>query len=203
MLKFRIALIALLIGCVVFTSCDLLEEVWYPSEGDMPDDMMEMMDMDMHKSWMHVVLPAPGPQAEATSPAETGEVHGKGERIVYINEAGVMALQDASMTTFPAGTMIVKEIMDDTNTFVQKIAKMMKTDDSMYAEHNGWVYKKFARSDENAEYMQVRGNGLPDEAKGCHACHAKAEKDSVFVQLPMGTMEDMGDMGDMDADDEQ
>ena len=39
---------------------------------------------------------------------------------------------------------------------------MMKTNDPMYANHNGWVYKKYVRSDENAEYIQVIGSNLED-----------------------------------------
>ena len=213
MLKFQITLIAILIGCVAFVSCERAQKVLEPATDDMMagDDMTMdmtmdmMMDMTMHKSWMHVMLPAPGPQAEATSPAETGEVHGMGTRTVYINEAGIMAMKDMSMTAFPAGTMIVKEIMDDTNMFVQKIATMMKADG--HADHNGWIYKKYARADENAEYMQVRGAGLEDAGNGCHGCHVKADHDSVFVvqQFLMTMMEDdMGDgmmEDDMDADD--
>ncbi len=195
MLKFQIALTILLISCVAFVSCDLVEEILAPavSETDMmePDDMM---DMTMYTSWLSVALPVPGPLAEAAAPIETGEVHGAGTRTVYINDIGAMALNDMNMTAYPAGTMVVKAIMDDTNTFVQKVATMMKTDDPMYAHHNGWTYRKYARPDENTEYMQVRGDGLPDAADGCHACHAKADRDSVFVQFPMDGM---------DADDEQ
>ena len=93
-----------------------------------------------------------------------------------------MALEDEDMTAYPTGTIIVKEIMDDANTFVQKVATMMKTDDS---RHNGWTYKKYGRPDENADYMQVKGDGLPDAAEGCHACHTAATTDSVFVDFSM------------------
>ena len=68
--------------------------------------------------------------------------------------------------------------MDDANTFVQKVATMMKTDD---LHHNGWTYKKYARPDENTDYIQVKGDGLPDAAEGCYACHTTALIDSVFV----------------------
>ena len=60
----------------------------------------------------------------AVSPA-----HGSGDRIVYINDIGAMALQDG-MTTFPAGTMVVKDIMDDL-TPLSKTERMEKTDDPM------------------------------------------------------------------------
>ena len=187
MLKFQMALIAILIGCLAFISCDLLPGILTPTppEEDTPDDSMMMglpMYISMYTSWMtSVELPAPGPLADATAPAETGEVHGMGTRTAYINEVGAMALKDMSMTAYPAGTIIVKAIMDDANMFVQKVATMMKTDDPMYAAHNGWTYKKYARPDGNADYMQVKGDGLPDAAEGCHGCHAKADTDSVFV----------------------
>lgn len=76
---------------------------------------------------------------------------------------------------------------DDSNTFVAKIATMMKSDDPMYAGHNGWIYKKYAGPDETAAYMQVKGSNLEDAANGCHGCHAKAENDAVFVSLSMDT----------------
>lgn len=192
MLKFQIGLIALLIGCVALISCDQLVEVLTPAppEEDMPDDMMPSDDMmaglptyiSMYTSWAtNVTYP---------EPVGTGGVHGEGARTVYINEVGAMALEDENMTAYPAGTIIVKEIMDDANTFIQKVATMKKTDDS---RHNGWTYKKYARPDENTDYMQVGGDGLPDAAEGCHACHAAAPVDSVFVDFSMDdTMTDDG-----------
>ena len=93
-----------------------------------------------------------------------------------------MALKDESMAAYPTGTITVKEIMDDANTFVQKVAIMKKTDDS---RHNGWTYKKYAHPDENSDYVQVKRGGLPDVAEGCHGCHAQADRDSVFVDFSM------------------
>ena len=94
--------------------------------------------------------------------------------------------------------MIVKTIMDDANTFVAKKAMMMKSDDPMYADHNGWMYVKYARASETDEYMMVGGGSL-ENSMGCHGCHAKAENDSVFVSLSMDDMEDMGDANGADA----
>ena len=94
-------------------------------------------------------------------------------------------------TAYPAGTMIVKTIMDDANTFVAKKALMMKTDDPMYAGHNGWVYKKYARSSEDAEYMQVKGVSLEDAATDATVVTRKPVRtgasghDSVFVSRSM------------------
>ena len=209
MLKFQVALIAILITCVAFVSCDRAQQILEPvtddtmaADGMMDDIMMDMMmDMTAHRSWAHVMLPAPAPTDAATHPGETGGVHGLGTRTVYINDLGVMTNQEGGV--YPAGTVIVKEIMDDANTFVAKIATMVKTDDPMYASHNGWIYKKYGRSAEDAEYVQVRGAGLEDAGNGCHGCHAKADNDSVFVSLSMDAdmmADDMMDDGMMDAD---
>ena len=197
LLKFRVALIATLITCVTFVSCDRMQKAVTPAADDMvaTDDitMDMMMDMSMYMSWEHVMLPAPGPAEGATIPAETGGVHGLGTRTVYINDIGTVA--NKAGTEYPAGTMILKVIMDDANTFIAKKAMMMKTDDPMYANHNGWIYKKYARPDENAEYMQVKGSNLADAANGCHGCHTQADNDSVFVSLSMGDI--MTDAGMM------
>ncbi len=218
MLKFQITLIVILISCVAFISCERSQKMLEPAlpDAEMPAETMDMMvDMTMYHSWLKINLPTPGPQADATSPAETGEVHGKGSRAVYINDTGVMALRGDSLTTFPAGTEIVKEIMDDTNMFVQTVAKMTKTDDPMYVEHNGWMYVQYARPSADGKDALAGGGSLAGSA-GCHGCHAKADTDSVFVasltllQL-VGANEDLlevpqaaegtgaGDMGDGDA----
>ena len=198
MLKVQIALIAILIASVAFVSCDRAQKMLEPvadltatdettaTDGIMMD-MMKMMDSSMYMSWAHVALPAP--PTEVTHPGETGGVHGMGTRTVYINDAGVMANKDGTM--YPAGTVIVKTIMDDANTFVAKKAIMMKSEDEMYAGHNGWMYAKYTRSSADGEYMQVKGSNLGDAAIGCHGCHAKAGTDgasghdSVFVSLTM------------------
>lgn len=221
MLKFQIALIAILIACVAFVSCDKKQKVLQPvvhdmmAADDMPMDMpmdmiMDMMmgmdmpmDMTMYMSWAHVMLPAPAvPVAEAIAamdPPGTGGAHGMGTRTVYISGIGVMANKEG--TVYPAGTMIVKAIMDDANTFVAKKALMMKTDDPMYAEHGGWMYVKYARPSETDEYMMVGGGSL-EASTGCDSCHAKAGNDSVFVSLSMadGMMDD--DMADDMMDDD-
>ena len=193
MLKYQMGLIALLIACVAFISCDQLVEILTPAppEVDMPDDMMDTMMglpmyISMYTSWL--------PKVTYPGATETGKAHGEGARTVYINDVGAMALEDEDLTAYPAGTIIVKEIMDDANTFIQKVATMKKTDDS---RHNGWTYKKYARPDENSDYMQVKGDGLPDAAEGCHACHTGAPMDSVFVDFSMDdTMTDDGTVPD-------
>ena len=197
MLKFRITLILILIGCVAFVSCDRTQKILEPAVDDMmaADDMMDMMDPTMYMSWASVALPAP--PAEVTNPGESGGAHGMGTRTVYISDIGAMANMEG--TAYPAGTTIVKEIMDDANTFVQKKALMMKTDDPMYADHGGWMYVKYARPSADGEYGMV-GGGSVEKSMGCHGCHAKADNDSVFVSLPMEGMMDDGITDDINAD---
>ena len=206
MLKFQIVLIAILIVCVAFVSCERGQQMLEPVADDMmaTDDMMDMtmdmMDPTTYMSWASVSLPAPEQTLEAAiaamNPGGTGAAHGEGTRTAYINDIGVMANMEG--TAYPAGTTIVKTIMDDANTFVQKKALMMKTDDPMYADHNGWMYVKYARASEADEYMMVGGGSL-ENSMGCHGCHAKADNDSVFVSLATDDMEDTDDM--MAADD--
>ena len=90
--------------------------------------------------------------------------------------------------------------MDDANTFVAKVATMMKTDDPMYADHGGWMYVKYARPSADGEYGMV-GGGSVEGSMGCAGCHAKADNDSVFVSLPMAEMMDDDMMDDDMADD--
>ncbi len=208
MLKLRIALIAILIACVTFVSCNRTQKVLDPVAGemmaadDMMDMMMDMMDSTMYMSWEHVMLPAPAmtvaEAAAAMNPGGTGAAHGEGTRTAYINDIGVMA--NTAGTTYPAGTVIVKTIMDDANTFVAKKAVMTKTDDPMYADHGGWMYVKYARASETNEYMMVGGGSL-ENSVGCHGCHAKADNDSVFVSLSMDDTVDDAMTHDMMIDD--
>ncbi len=200
MQKFQLGLIAMLICCVAFISCERTQKMLAPAEPveeAMPTDMTDMMDMMAdYMSWAKVELPAP--PAEFTDAKDSGSAHGAGTRTVYINEAGAAA-QAAAMETYPVGTMIVKEIMDDTNTFVFRVATMTKTDDAMYAAHNGWMYTQSQRESADAELMLAAGDGTERGSMGCHGCHAKASTDSVFVKLPAEMMMEMteGDDGDM------
>ena len=203
MQKFQLGLIAMLICCVAFVSCERTQKMMAPAEptaDTMPADMTDMMDMMAdYMSWAKVELPAP--PAEFADPKDSGSAHGAGTRTVYINEAGAAA-QAAAMATYPVGTMIVKEIMDDTNTFVHRVATMTKTDDEMYAAHAGWMYTQSQRESADAELMPQAGDIPGGSSDGCHGCHAKATTDSVFVKLPAEMMMEMteGDDGDTDAD---
>ncbi|MDD9973547.1 MAG: cytochrome P460 family protein [Candidatus Poribacteria bacterium] len=215
MLKLQVVFIAILIICVALVSCERVQKVMEPVADDMmpADDMMmnmmKVMDSKMYMSWASKALPAPtmtvAEAAAAMNPAGTGAAHNPGSdvftpRTFYINDIGAVA--NKAGAAYPAGTMIFKEIMDETNTFVDKLAMMMKSDDPMYAGHNGWVYRKYARASADAEYMQVRGSNLEDAGNGCHGCHAKADNDSVFVSLSMDTMMDMDDIADDMMDDD-
>ena len=203
MLKFQIALATLLICSIAFVSCGRVQDLLEPPADDTPTEMvMEMMAA--HKSWDHVMLPAPTmtiPEAAAAmNPGGTGQAHGVGTRTVYFNEVGAMA--NRAGTAYPAGTMIVKEAMDVTETFVKEVVTMMKvdTDDPMYAAYaayNGWVYGATQRASETDELMMPQTVPMA-VAANCHGCHAKASKtttvtttvttDSVFVSLPPAAM---------------
>ena len=131
MLKIQMALIALLIGCLALTSCDLIQGLVTPEmppEEMMPEEMMpeEMMPEEMmaaYTSWLSATLPGPLGSGAAAHPGSA--------RIIYINDIGAMALQ-GGMTTFPAGTMVVKEIMSvpdaSGETSVEKVERMEKSD---------------------------------------------------------------------------
>ena len=197
MLKIQMALIALLIGCLALTSCDLIQGLVTPEmppEEMMPEEMMpeemppeEMMPEEMmaaYTSWLSATLPGPLGSGAAAHPGSA--------RIIYINDIGAMALQ-GGMTTFPAGTMVVKEIMSvpdaSGETSVEKVERMEKSDDPMHADTSGWLY-----------------NGMGSQA-GCHGCHAKAGTDDVpgmdavfTTGALMASMAGMGDMADMDDD---
>ncbi len=189
MLKYQMGLIALLIGCFVFISCDLIQEVLTPpmpeedmmpaddmvtddtmptddmatddtmvtddtttDDGTMPDDSTTTEDMpEAYTSWLSATLP---------TAIGSGAAHTQNPRTIYINDVGVMALQ-AGETTFPAGTIVYKDIMDATNTSVAIVEKMEKSDDSMYADTNGWLY--------NDKGSQT----------GCHGCHSTAGVDPI------------------------
>ncbi|MDE0013796.1 MAG: cytochrome P460 family protein [Candidatus Poribacteria bacterium] len=129
-------------------------------------------------------LSAPSIRIEIT-PTKNGNLgHGSGTRSVYINGIGVAALKDNTLKTFPIGTLIIKEVNDNTNTFVQHVASMKKTDDPAYATHNGWLYTQHTRQTESAKFIAVGGDVPGSTSESCHACHAQAPKDSVFTQLP-------------------
>lgn len=160
-----------------------------------------MIDPSVYMSWAHVALPAPtmtvAEAAAAGDAAATGAAHNPGSdvftsRTVYINDIGAMA-NKAEAATYPAGTIIVKAIMDETETAVDKVAVMVKSPDPMYAGHNGWMYAKYFLVDGMLELKA--GSQVPGhEGNGCHGCHAKAANDSVFVSLSMDETLEMPEM---------
>ncbi len=164
-----------------------------PFDGSEMPDVMGLpaglpMDIAMYRSWTNVELEAP--PAMFTRPEDSGVAHGAGTRTIYVNPPGVATLQDITAETFPSGTTIVKDIMDDTNTFLWRVAVMWKLDDMTYADHNAWKYVQYQRASEAADFMAVAGDGTKRGSNGCHGCHSKVNtddvpgKDSVFVQLP-------------------
>ena len=154
----------LLLGCLACLACDEAQQIMRPV---LPPE-----------------LSTPGIRIEIT-PTEAGNPgHGFGTRSVYINGIGVGALRDETLKAFPIGTLIIKEVNNNTNTFVQHVAIMKKTDDPASTAHNGWLYTQHTRQTETAKFMAVSGDVAGSTSEGCHACHVQAPKDSVFTQLP-------------------
>lgn len=160
MLKFQIIMITILISCVAFTACERMQSdlnIGVPDPE--PDNIGMIVETDAHKAWDHRVL------EEAEGPG-----HGENPRTVYFNEFAAMANNEG--TAYPAGSMIVKEVMNDDNTDVMAVVTMMKTEDTAHADHDGWVYG-------------VGSNEVDaDTAASCDGCHTKAPTGNrVFVSL--------------------
>ena len=189
MLKFLNTFAIILILCVAFTSCERVQQIVKPASVDtqmMPDPIMDEVLM-AYKSWRYA-QPLPAPPATFTEARDSGSAHGIGERTVYIDGIDhyffydVPAAIDAGTPViFPAGLTIVKEIMDDTNAFVWRVAVMQKTDDTRYADHDGWMYAQYRRDSETDPFVPEAGDGTEKGSEGCYNCHAKAAHDSVFV----------------------
>ena len=190
MLKFQIVLLAILIACVTFTSCERVQKVVMPPEATdddmMPDPILHEV-LTSYQSWRYA-QPLPAPSETFTEAKDSGSAHGLGNRSVYIDGLdhqffySVPAAIDAGTPViYPAGLTLAKEIMDDTNTFVWRVAIMQKTDDPMYADHNGWMYVQYQRDSEMDAFVAKAGDGTEKGSMGCHGCHAKAAHDSVFV----------------------
>ena len=157
----------LLLCCLAFIACDEAQQIMKPV---VPPVLSEE--------------DARGIRIEI-APTENGNPgHGFGRRSVYINGIGVAALKDDTLKMFPVGTLIIKEVNDNTNTFVQHVAIMKKTNETEYAAHNGWLYTQHTRQTETAKFVAVGGDVPGSTSEGCHACHTQAPKDSVFTQLP-------------------
>ena len=157
-----------------------------PFDGsEMPDEMGLAaglpMDLAMYRTWTSV---------EIGAPSAHGVAHGQGDRTTYINQPGVETLQDMSVETFPNGTTLVKDIMDDTNSFLWRVAVMWKTDDMMYDGHAGWKYVQYQRASEADDFVAAAGDGTEKGSNGCHGCHSAVNdpdvpgRDYVFVELP-------------------
>lgn len=174
MLKYQIAFLILLIGCVAIVSCSRTQDILDPVMDD-----PEMMDMGAYHSWANVALEAPMMTLEeaiaAMNPAGTGAAHTPGPRTVYFNPEAAMANMAEGDKMYPVGSMIIKDVygVDDMADEVVHVATMTKTDDPMYAAQGGWIYG-------------VGGMNLPLEGSmECVGCHAKAGdgNDYVFVSL--------------------
>ena len=172
MLKFQIALIAVLIGCIGFVACERTQDLLEPVMMD--PEITEMAGMDAHKSWEHKMIE--GPWLDFKGDA----AHDLGSRTIYSNEAAAMA--NKAGTAYPVGAMIIKESMDATNTFVSQVSTMMKTD---AADNDGWVYGVSGMPVSAAGDLTMPNQLTAEMAGACHVCHANATNDFVFVPLSM------------------
>ena len=186
----RIALIALLVVCIATASCEQIQKILAPAletdESVMPDPIMDEI-LASYKSWRYA-QPLEAPPAMFTEARDSGSAHGLGNRTVYIDLVdhtffySVPAAIDAGIPViYPAGMTLAKEIMDDTNSFVWRVAIMRKTDDMRYADHNGWAYIQYQRDSEMDAFVAKAGDGTEKGSAGCHGCHTQAAHDSVFV----------------------
>lgn len=213
MLKVQIALIAILIACVAFVSCERTQKMLEPVADDMmtgdmmTDDMMmdlmTLIESEMYTSWAHKKLDAPtmtvAEAKAAGNAAATGAAHNPGSdvftsRIAYFNEVGAMA-NKAGADPYPDGTVIIKAIMDDTETSVDKLAVMVKSPDPMYTDngHGGWMYAKYFLVEDGTWDLKAGSNVEGHGGVGCHNCHAAAgnTNDKVFVSLSMDETPEM------------
>ena len=179
MLKYQIAFLILLIGCVAIVSCSRQQEL-----------LMQVMDdpeADAYRSWTDMKT-LDGPLMEFK-----GEAHDFGSRTIYFNEAAAMANNEG--TDYPVGSMIVKESMDMTNSFISQISTMTKTES---AENGGWLYGVTGPFGDAAVEPNDREYLTAEMAAGaCVGCHTvAADTDFVFVKLAMEDEEDMTGDGD-------
>lgn len=126
------------------------------------------------RSWTHT------PGTSATPPATT---HTMGPRTVYINTE-----PKAGATSFPVGTIIVKEL--ETGALGERtvFAMVKRGGDYNSAGARDWEWFELTNVDEEKVNIVWRGVGPPagekyggDGTAGCNGCHAAA-KSNDFVQ---------------------
>jgi hypothetical protein len=136
-------------------------------------------DFQAFRSWRSFVIEA-GPTDEATT-----VVHLTGRRTEYLNRT-----PPAGATTFPPGTIIVKEIDGDATT-ERRIFAMAKRPDAYNTKGAvGWEWFELAPRANGAIAIRWRGVGPPngeayagDPTGGCNSCHGAATGND-FVHGP-------------------
>lgn len=173
MLKYQIAFLIMLIGCVAIVSCSRTQDTLMPIMDD-PTGMDDQMGMDAYRSWTDMIT-LDGPLVEFK-----GEAHDLGSRTIYFNEAAAMA--NNAGTDYPVGSRIVKESMDMTNSFLSQISTMTKTDS---ADNGGWEYGVTGPpADAAVDPMGINQLTAEMAANLCAGCHTvAADTDFVFVKL--------------------
>lgn len=119
------------------------------------------------------------------SPGSNGTIHTAGARTEYLNRA-----PPPGSTSFPVGTIIVKESDDGPIADRQVFARVKRGGGYNAAGAAGWEWFELKNVDEQRVTRVWRGVGPPvgekyggDPNGGCNGCHGAA-KDNDFVLSP-------------------
>ncbi len=119
-------------------------------------------------TYLDLLCRAPTPQEEKDA---DWEPHGRHFMLCYVNSIGKSVMKGAvPATSFPAGTVIVKEKLENSSRHSKRlqISAMLKHSDGYNPEHGDW------------EYIVTNGEDLKLQARGkldnCIKCHEHAKK---------------------------
>lgn len=119
MLKYRIILLIVLIGCVAIVACDRTQSTLKKVMDDPQEQatgMHMIMDLKADPTTEIVDLPAPTPTMTveetkaAMNAAGIGQTHGTGVWTVYFNAAAAMENKSDTDKMYPVGSFILKEV---------------------------------------------------------------------------------------------
>jgi hypothetical protein len=116
------------------------------------------------------MAPAPADWAQAR---EKHGPHTEHYIQVYANPVATQTFGKGKGRLFPAGAVIVKEKLMDSQGAVAGVAFMMKRGTPQFANTGGWEFAYYPRSGDSASL------------KACADCHrSAASKDYIFGQYP-------------------
>ena len=129
-------------------------------------------------------------EAFPMAPGSNGTIHTAGARTEYLNRA-----PPPGSTSFPVGTIIVKESDDGPIADRQVFARVKRGGGYNAAGAAGWEWFELKNVDEERVTRVWRGVGPPvgekyggDPNGGCNGCHGAA-KDNDFVLSPQLQLE--------------